>query len=42
MEENLGGSGAIETDETRIYISNLDYGVSNEDIKGTYIFPLWW
>lgn len=32
MEENLGRASAIETG-TKLYISNLDYGVSNEDIK---------
>jgi THO complex subunit 4 len=32
MEENLGRASAIETG-TKLYISNLDYGVSNEDVK---------
>lgn len=41
MEENLGRASAIETG-TKLYISNLDYGVSNEDIKVLiYIFLLW-
>jgi len=40
MEENLGRASAIETG-TKLYISNLDYGVSNEDIKVIFtLFPL--
>ncbi|XP_042958863.1 THO complex subunit 4A-like isoform X1 [Carya illinoinensis] len=31
-EENLGRSSAIETG-TKLFLSNLDYGVSNEDLK---------
>ena len=42
MEENLGRASAIETG-TKLYISNLDYGVSNEDIKVIFTsFPLFW
>jgi hypothetical protein len=37
MEENLGRASAIETG-TKLYISNLDYGVSNEDVK-VILFP---
>lgn len=32
-----GRASSIETG-TKLYISNLDYGVSNEDIKVIYLF----
>ena len=32
MFGNQGGASSLETG-TKLYISNLDYGVSNEDIK---------
>lgn len=31
-DQSMGKPSAIETG-TKLYVSNLDYGVSNEDIK---------
>lgn len=34
MQELLVAAGGSDTDsETKLYISNLDYGVTNDDIK---------
>lgn len=35
--QQAGRASAIETG-TKLYISNLDYGVSNEDIKVNHYF----
>ncbi|XP_076927090.1 THO complex subunit 4A-like [Bidens hawaiensis] len=34
-DQSMGNPSAIETG-TKLYVSNLDYGVSNEDIKGLF------